>query len=268
MAKEEKVELEYENIKKERAAKIKDIVPGYVFGRFKKLKEQLPDSYFVWRDTLTGEDVNYKEYLFKDLEKLERDLKEGDFAWDADLPGQIHLAEPFVGGKMGRPGVRIKAMQGGEKVIEAGTKVEKLNPYYGAFWMMGEGKKRNRDTSTEYIKTKSDNELFKQYAHALREFLDAAYKQLSRKVPKGEESGGDLVSRLSTILAIAGILAGIFFLSPIVTGNAIGTLSSNTTNGIGAALIAMQKEKYDISYVDPKDPDKSRKVKFISSCLS
>ena len=33
-------------------------------------------------------------------------------------------------------------------------------------------------------------------------------------------------------------------------------------------LIDMQKEKYDLSYVDPKDPDKSKKVRFISSCLS
>jgi LPXTG-motif cell wall-anchored protein len=44
-------------------------------------------------------------------------------------------------------------------------------------------------------------------------------------------------SMSSASLAIAGILAGIFFLSPNITGNAIANMTNSTTNFIGAGLL-------------------------------
>jgi len=38
-------------------------------------------------------------------------------------------------------------------------------------------------------------------------------------------------------MAVVGLVSGIFFLSPNITGNAIANLSDNTSSWIGAALI-------------------------------
>jgi hypothetical protein len=50
---------------------------------------------------------------------------------------------------------------------------------------------------------------------------------------------GGLDYRLNSIIAIAGLGAGIFFLSSNITGNAIAELSTNTTSWVGGVLLAV-----------------------------
>ena len=45
-----------------------------------------------------------------------------------------------------------------------------------------------------------------------------------------------LGSKLTSIIAIAGLGLGVFFLSPIVTGNAVSSLNQTNSNWIGGIL--------------------------------
>jgi len=49
----------------------------------------------------------------------------------------------------------------------------------------------------------------------------------------------DLTSRLSSVIAIAGVLGGLFFLSTNITGNAIANVSQSSGNILGAVLLVI-----------------------------
>ena len=49
----------------------------------------------------------------------------------------------------------------------------------------------------------------------------------------------NLEKRLLGIISIGGFVAGIFFLSPLVTGNVINDFNPQVTNGIGVGLIGI-----------------------------
>lgn len=81
--------------------------------------------------------------------------------------------------------------------------------------------------------------------------LSSSYDNLTGDEPKGRvvlpgelekhkrKKGKDLGDKLMSIIAIVGLGAGIFFLSPIITGNVIGSLNQNNSNIIGAVLLAV-----------------------------
>ena len=56
---------------------------------------------------------------------------------------------------------------------------------------------------------------------------------LRAKIKAGK---GDLTSRVSSVIAIAGILGGLFFLSSNITGNAIADMSTQNSSIFGAGL--------------------------------
>ncbi len=68
--------------------------------------------------------------------------------------------------------------------------------------------------------------------------ISEAYKAVKNKVEKTRRHSG-LDSSLSSVLAIAGILGGLFFLSPNMTGNAIANVSQNSGNILGAVLLVV-----------------------------
>lgn len=49
----------------------------------------------------------------------------------------------------------------------------------------------------------------------------------------------DLASKVTAIMAIAGLVGGLFFLSPNLTGNAVGSLTNVTSNYTGAILFIL-----------------------------
>jgi len=59
-----------------------------------------------------------------------------------------------------------------------------------------------------------------------------------RKKVRGDASM-DLTSRLSSAAAVIGVLGGLFFLSPNITGNAIANVSQSSGNILGAVLLVV-----------------------------
>ena len=49
----------------------------------------------------------------------------------------------------------------------------------------------------------------------------------------------EAVKSTIAVLGVAGIIAGLFFLSPNLTGNVIGNLTNSTSNYTGIILIAL-----------------------------
>jgi hypothetical protein len=60
-----------------------------------------------------------------------------------------------------------------------------------------------------------------------------------RKRARQLENSKDLGSLLSEIIGVAGVLAGIFFLSPNLTGNAISNMTNSTSNILGSVLLVI-----------------------------
>jgi len=58
-----------------------------------------------------------------------------------------------------------------------------------------------------------------------------------RKYEEQTRSNSDLSSRVSSFFVIAGVLGGLFFLSPNLTGNAIAEISKTSTNWIGISFL-------------------------------
>jgi len=75
-----------------------------------------------------------------------------------------------------------------------------------------------------------------QYDHIARIYRTVGMEAKARDMEKKGKSK-DITSKLSSIITIAGLGAGIFFLSSNITGNAIGTQS--ISNGIGAVLLVI-----------------------------
>jgi LPXTG-motif cell wall-anchored protein len=67
------------------------------------------------------------------------------------------------------------------------------------------------------------------------EYELAELKKQQSKASKSHSSG--LEKSVSSVIAIAGVLGGIFFLSTNVTGNAIADLTTKTTSFLGAGLL-------------------------------
>lgn len=102
---------------------------------------------------------------------------------------------------------------------------------------------QSRLKRAEYLATRAESpELIEEVASMATELRysdDAARmaekaNSLRKKMRQGR---GDLTSRLSSVIAIVGVLGGIFFLSSNVTGNAIADLTTKTTSFLGAGLI-------------------------------
>lgn len=71
------------------------------------------------------------------------------------------------------------------------------------------------------------------------ESTEGIIKKLEAQLGRFDKKEGELEKRTSAVISIVGVLAGLFFLSPVVTGNAIGAISSNNSTGIGVALIVL-----------------------------
>jgi hypothetical protein len=54
-----------------------------------------------------------------------------------------------------------------------------------------------------------------------------------------EQSEGGLGKAVTSVIVIAGVLGGIFFLSTNITGNAIANVSQNSSNVLGAVLLVV-----------------------------
>ena len=74
------------------------------------------------------------------------------------------------------------------------------------------------------------------YKEAGRERLKA--NRIDRAM-HGEYHGLEGKTAAVAVISILGILSGIFFLSPNLTGNAIGNMTNSTTNIIGVVLFAI-----------------------------
>ena len=60
---------------------------------------------------------------------------------------------------------------------------------------------------------------------------------LGKKIATLKTEKGDLVARVAPIAGVAGVLGGLFLLSPNLTGNAIANVSQNSSNVFGAILL-------------------------------
>ena len=78
--------------------------------------------------------------------------------------------------------------------------------------------------------------------------LSSHYDNLTDDEPEGrvvlpeelhKKKRRDLGNKLMSIITIVGLGAGIFFLSPIITGNVVGSLNQNSSNIIGAVLLVI-----------------------------
>lgn len=61
-------------------------------------------------------------------------------------------------------------------------------------------------------------------------------KKIGREAGEELAQSKNLENKVLSVIAIAGFWAGIFFLSPIVTGNAVGNLNQTSSNWIGGIL--------------------------------
>jgi len=79
-----------------------------------------------------------------------------------------------------------------------------------------------------------------QIVHVHRKYHDLS-KGKRRPWTAKEERGydGGLANKTFAILGIAGILAGLFFLSSNITGNAIGNFNQTSTNLTGGVLLVI-----------------------------
>jgi len=76
----------------------------------------------------------------------------------------------------------------------------------------------------------------KKYNLPIRFFIHADSSNHDKRIfPKRQ----DLTSLLSSVIAVAGIISGIFFLSSNLTGNVIGNLTNSTSNFIGVGLLIL-----------------------------
>ena len=78
------------------------------------------------------------------------------------------------------------------------------------------------------------------YKQALKvSFTGRNYDEAERKIRDLDHrtSRSDLSSRVSSIIAIVGIISGVFFLSPNVTGNVVGNMTNSTSNVLGTFLL-------------------------------
>ncbi len=66
-----------------------------------------------------------------------------------------------------------------------------------------------------------------------------ALKQFEIQKNKILREKRDLTSRVSSVIAIAGVLGGLFFLSSNITGNAIANVSQSSSNVLGAVLLVV-----------------------------
>jgi len=91
-------------------------------------------------------------------------------------------------------------------------------------------------------------EYIEAYEKALKqgdEFHDAGKKAFHvavryRRIAQGKkpfESSGLERTTITSIIAIAGIISGIFLLSPNVTGNVVGNMTNSTSNILGTCLL-------------------------------
>lgn len=72
--------------------------------------------------------------------------------------------------------------------------------------------------------------------YAKREGLSKALLVDETKIVKNKK---DLTSRVASVIAIAGVLSGLFFLSSNITGNAIANVSQSSSNVLGAVLLVV-----------------------------
>jgi hypothetical protein len=73
--------------------------------------------------------------------------------------------------------------------------------------------------------------------HSTKKDWGRALDVVLSKVHRKSKSTPDITSRLSSFIAIAGVLGGIFFLSTNITGNAIADMTTKTTSFLGAGLL-------------------------------
>jgi len=91
-------------------------------------------------------------------------------------------------------------------------------------------RQRRVDAYREIGKLKDERKFIAENYNAIYDFHFSAPKPLTRHSPAGVAA---------SVLSIAGILGGLAMLSPNLTGNAIGTLTTETASWIGAVLIVI-----------------------------
>jgi len=65
------------------------------------------------------------------------------------------------------------------------------------------------------------------------------YSKAGRLNEKARNKGSVFESKLSSIIAIVGIVSGVFFLSPNLTGNVVGNLNESSSNLLGVGLLIL-----------------------------
>ncbi|MEK6935649.1 MAG: DUF308 domain-containing protein [Nanoarchaeota archaeon] len=91
------------------------------------------------------------------------------------------------------------------------------------------------DYSAEHY---SDSEVLSKFGPMYKQRADRCQKNADRlrKVVKGKWHG---LENTTMTASIVGLIGGIFFLSPNLTGNVIGNMTNSTSNIIGAILFAV-----------------------------
>ena len=100
-----------------------------------------------------------------------------------------------------------------------------------------EARRRQEGLSRPYKPPKENPELYSNWSNLAGDEPEGRVVLPEELEKQKRKKGKDLGDKLTSIIAIAGLGAGIFFLSNNITGNAIANLTTKTTSFLGAGLL-------------------------------
>ncbi len=179
----------------------------------------------------------YKQSLLrssnKDILEAQQRVAKGNYDNDPPVPRQI-WAENMItgGGRLVPDGYYPSSGNPLEIFMSAGRKYEEIGLFDKAQMSYQEALKifelTPKKVRADYSKEKIEKDLVR--VKEEKEKLDI------RKHKVGMHTS-NLISRISSIIAVSGILGSLFFLGSDLTGNVIADLTTQTTSFIGASLL-------------------------------